>query len=203
MAAAWPHIWLVIRLIVFVWWFTSNDPSWTRWFTMVAIAIAVFVLNTGMLNGLANQAWDPMREHLHGLMHLAEPNQPQQNAQAQAAPGNGGGGNAVDPNPAQTAARLLAQRRQTNGTWLMHQVRRLERAGVLFLASIAPGVAEQHIARIEEEQRAEQARIEAEQQERERLRLEAEAAAAAASEQVEGEEGQQQHEQAQPPLIEI
>ncbi|KAJ3537087.1 hypothetical protein NM208_g6460 [Fusarium decemcellulare] len=68
------------------------------------------------------------------------------------------------------ARRLVAQH-QGPESWILSQVRRLERAGLLFLASIAPGVAERHIANLEAAARAE------------RERREAEAAAAAAAEE--------------------
>ncbi|KAK0651744.1 hypothetical protein B0T16DRAFT_454172 [Cercophora newfieldiana] len=189
-AAAWPHVWLLIRLVVFVWWFTSNDPSWSRWFTMVAIAIGVFILNTGMLNGLANQAWDPFRQHLEGLIPLAAPNQQAQppQAQRQAQPGAA----PAEPNPAQTAARLVAERRRANGHWLLDQVRRVERASLLFLASIAPGVAERHIAHLEAQERAERQRREAE----EAAAIAAAAAAAAAAEAENSPEGEQAPDEA-------
>lgn len=200
-AAAWPHIWLIIRLIVFVWWFTSNDPSWSRWATMVAIAIAVFVLNTGILNGLANQAWDPLRQHLEGLIPLADPNRPLRVGRpaplARPAAANANtrhddvtavaSRGPTEPDPAQTAARLLAERRNAN--WLVDQLRRLERASILFLASIAPGVAERHIAHLEEQERLERQRREAE---------------AASNEQENGgeEEAQQQGEERGDPVNE-
>ncbi|KAH8887491.1 hypothetical protein GQ53DRAFT_298021 [Thozetella sp. PMI_491] len=170
-AAAWPHIWLVIRLAAFVWWFTSSDSSWTRWITIITIAAIVFIINTGMLNGAAGQAWEPIRRHLEGLLPLADPNQPPPLAPAapQAAD-EGRGGRQQHPNPAETAARLVAEHRNTNANWLLNQVRRAERAGLLFLASIAPGVAERHIAHLEAQERAERQR-----------REEAEAAAAAAA----------------------
>ncbi|KAK0626452.1 hypothetical protein B0T14DRAFT_599849 [Immersiella caudata] len=192
-AAAWPHVWLLIRLVVFVWWFTSNDPSWSRWLTMVSIAIFVFVLNTGMLNALANQAWDPFRQHLEGLIPLAAPNQqpqpqPQRPGQPGAAP--------TEPNPAQTAARLVAERRRANGHWLLDQVRRVERASLLFLASIAPGVAERHIAHLEAQERAERQRREAE--EAAATAAAAAAAAAAATDTENGTEGEQAADETAP-----
>ncbi|KAL1884186.1 hypothetical protein VTK73DRAFT_5322 [Phialemonium thermophilum] len=174
-AAAWPHIWLIVRLIAFVWWFTSSDMSWSRWFAFVFGAIVVFIFNTGLFNGVANQIWDPFRRHLEGLMPLGGAGQGVANADNNthgAASANlgapresgyqPGGGEELDP--AATAARLVAERRNANANWLMDQVRRLERAGLLFLASIAPGVAERHIALIEAEERR---RREAEQAARE------------------------------------
>jgi hypothetical protein len=58
--------------------------------------------------------------------------------------------------PAQMAARIVAER--AGQSWFTAQVRRLERAGLLFLASIAPGITERHIANLEAETRAEEAR---------------------------------------------
>lgn len=195
LAALWPHIWLLIRLSLFVWWFTSADTSWTRWFTVLSIAITIFVVNTGFFNRMANDMFNPLRQHLEGLIPFGaleenrnrRDNDPAANAQAQ--PGQeGGNAPAVPagrqpgaPDPAQVAARLVEQRRNENGHWLLDQIRRLERAGLLFLASIAPGVAERHIANMEAAERAERERQEAaERVERER-REEQERAAAAAT----------------------
>jgi hypothetical protein len=182
-------------LTVFVWWFTSSDNSWSRWITVTLIAIAVFVVNTGILNGHVNQLWEPIRGHLDALLPLADAHAAPRAQQQPAAvrPIANDDNNAVAeqaaqqqtnvPDPAQVAARLLAQRRANNANWLMDQVRRLERAGLLFLASIAPGVAERHIAHIEAQERAAQAERERLQREaEERARSEAEAAAIATAE---------------------
>ncbi|KAG6355872.1 hypothetical protein INS49_015256 [Diaporthe citri] len=233
LAALWPHLWLLIRLGVFVWWFTSSDTSWTRWFTIMSIATAVFLINTGLLNGVANNVFNPVRQHLDGLIPLAPGananreaggNNPQ--AADQAAPGGGGDndgerrprpGQQGGPDPAQAAARLIAQRQQHNANWFVDQVRRLERAGLLFLASIAPGVAERHIAALEAQERAVGERREAEERaERERREAEERAAAeatasgtdgAAASSETQNSDsaetvggGNEQQQQQQPPI---
>ncbi|KAI1818111.1 hypothetical protein GGS20DRAFT_529787 [Poronia punctata] len=165
-AQVWPHIWMLFRLALFIWWFTSPTSSWSRWITVVSIAIALFVANTGLLNPLAEQIWIPLRRHLQNLIPLAaEPNRRR-----------GADGNDQNPerrgrpDPNEAAARLVQQRRQDNAEWLLHQVRRIERAAILFVASLAPGLAERHIAQVEAEARAERQRQE-----------EAEAAAAAAA----------------------
>ncbi|KAI3527900.1 ubiquitin family protein [Colletotrichum tamarilloi] len=168
-AQVWPHFWLVVRLALFVWWFTSPNAGWSRWITVISIAISIFVLNTGLLNNYFDQAVGPVRRHMENLLPLAAPNnvnEPVRPRDDQAVVGRDG-----QPDPTRAAARLVAQRRHDNANWLMDQVRRLERAGLLFLASIAPGVAERHIAHLEAEARAERQR-----------REEAEAAAAAAAE---------------------
>lgn len=179
-AALWPHVWLMIRLAVFVWWFTSSDTSWTRWFTIMSVATAVFLINTGLLNGIVHHMLNPVRQHLEGLIPLGgpDPNRDRDgngnNAQAAAQDGENNQTprpqqQRGQPDPARVAARLVAQRQEQNANWLLDQVRRLERAGLLFLASIAPGVAERHIAALEAQERAERERREAEERaERER-----------------------------------
>ncbi|KAM0327628.1 hypothetical protein ACHAQA_005921 [Verticillium albo-atrum] len=176
-----PHFWLVVRLGVFIWWFTSPNSSWSRWVTVVLIAISIFVVNTGLFDAFFDQVAGPVRRHLDNLLPLAQNNNPQNNAvpvpPADGQPPAAAARNNDPPNPAQAAVRLVAQRRHDNANWLMDQARRLERAGLLFLASIAPGVAERHIAHLEEQERAER-----------RRREEAEAAATAAAEAANGEQ---------------
>ncbi|KAL3425944.1 ubiquitin family protein [Phlyctema vagabunda] len=152
-----PHIWLLVRLIGFIWFFTSGNNSWPRIFLICSLALVVFIANTGLLNGVAEQVWGPIRRHVDRLLPLAGPEAalvPAANAvipQAQPVPvetqGNGPG-TELDPN--EVAARLIEQRRQANG-WFMAQVRRAEHAMLLFLASLVPGVGERHIAAREAE----------------------------------------------------
>ncbi|TGJ77131.1 hypothetical protein E0Z10_g10752 [Xylaria hypoxylon] len=157
----WRHIWMLVRLALFIWWFTSPTSSWYRWITVVSIAIILFIVNTGVLNPFAEQIWVPLRRHLENLIPLAADAQGQQQR-----PENPQGGDAQranparprDPDPANAAARLVEQRRENNANWLLNQVRRLERAGILFIASLAPGLAERHIAQVEAEARAERQR---------------------------------------------
>lgn len=168
----WQPVWLAIRLMVFIWIFTAQGASWSRWLTVITLAVLVFVLSTGMLNRIAEQVWRPIARHMENLLPaLDQPNRHREargNQQGEARDGAA----QPDPDPAQMAARLMAER-QGQDTWLTAQFRRLERAGLLFLASIAPGVAERHIENIEAEARAERARVEAAE------RAAAEAAAAA------------------------
>jgi hypothetical protein len=228
-AAAWPHAWLAIRLVLFAWWFSYTNPSLERWLSLVAAFVVVLAINTGIFNGMVHNAFHPMRAQLEGMIPFADPNraQEQDGQQNQGEGGrahqDGAGAANQDPNPAQTAARLVAQRQAHNGSWLWDQLRRIERAGILFLASFAPGVAERHIQQLEEQERAERRAAE-------EARAAADAAAAAAQEQAEaaaaaenqegheGERGdeqdggaaeqQQQQPQApgvqpQPPLVEV
>jgi hypothetical protein len=165
-AQMWPHIWLVVRLLGFVWFFTSGSNSWWRFFMFSAVAFVVFIASTGIFNGIAEQIWGPIRRHLETLLPLAAPNAPQAvppnqpaapqalgaDAPAQGQVGSAAGAPAAPPDPAQTAARLLEQRRVANENWIWTQFRRLEHAAILFVASLVPGVGERHIAaRVAEE----------------------------------------------------
>ncbi|KAI0537771.1 hypothetical protein GGR58DRAFT_470227 [Xylaria digitata] len=160
----WPHIWMIIRLALFIWWFTSPTSSWSRWITVVSIAITLFIVNTGVLNPFAEQIWIPLRRHLENLIPLAADAQGHQQQRPVADNAQGGDAqraNAArprDPDPADAAARLVERRRENNANWLLNQARRLERAGILFIASLAPGLAERHIAQVEAEARAERQR---------------------------------------------
>lgn len=176
----WPHIWLIFRLAIFVWFFTSPQSSWSRWLSVVGMAVFIFILSIGALHNFADLAWRPIAQQLENMLPRLE--QPQ----AEGAQGQEN----RDPEPAELAARLIAQREQEN--WIQGQIRRIERAGLLFLASIAPGVAERHIANLEAEARAERQRREAEAAEAAR-RQEEEAGNAEAG----GEPGAEASEQAQ------
>ncbi|PVH86965.1 hypothetical protein DL98DRAFT_582278 [Cadophora sp. DSE1049] len=175
-------VWLLVRLAGFVWFFTSGNPSWTRWFVIVGLGVVVFLYNTGMLNGIG-ELFGPIRRHLENLIPLAGPEAalvPAQNAAIPQAPARDAvpGGNLTpqqrqrgELDPAEAAERILEQRRQrlANGGWLVAQIRRAEHSLLLFLASLVPGVGERHIAAREAEANAAEAR-----------RLEAIAAAEAA-----------------------
>lgn len=144
-----PHLWNIGRLGFFVWLFVGPNSSWTRWFVVISAAVLTFVVGTGAFNGMSEHFWRPMMRHLESLFPtLDRPDQRQPVPAVQ--PG-------MEPDPTNMAARLVADhnRRQP---WLSEQLRRLERAGLLFLASIAPGVAERHIANLEEVARAEEIR---------------------------------------------
>lgn len=157
----WPHIWLIFRLGVFIWFFTNPQSTWSRWFSVVGIAVFIFIVSIGGLQSLADLAWRPVAQQLENMLPgLEQPPQRREGAQGQNR----------DPDPGEMAARLVAQR----GNWLQGQIRRLERASLLFLASIAPGVAERHIANLEAEARAERQRREAEAAEAARRREEEE-----------------------------
>lgn len=166
-----PMLWLLVRLAGFVWFFTSGNTSWTRLLIISGLALLLFIANTGVFNGIAEQAWGPIRRHLEALIPLAGPDaalvpaanaavvaQPERPAgeAEQANPGLRRRRRAPEPDPAEAAARILAGRRQNQG-WLSLQIRRVEHAALLFLASLVPGVGERHIAAREAEATAAEA----------------------------------------------
>lgn len=182
-----PMLWLIVRLAGFVWFFTAGNSSWTRFFMVSALAVGVFIVNTGFFNGIAEQLWGPIRRHIEALIPLAGPEAALVPAANAAIPQQRDGpppaGNEQRPrrrrgelDPAEVAAHLIEQHRQANAGWLMAQIRRAEHAALLFLASLVPGVGERHIAAREAEASAAEA-------ERHR-RIEAAAAAENPSEEV-------------------
>jgi hypothetical protein len=191
-----PLLWLIVRLVGFVWFFTAGNPSWTRWLMVSGLAFVVFIINTGIFNGVAEQVWGPVRRHLEALLPLAPapPREPtgiehvrnaeelrrlevehQQQHGALVAPTHEPPQRQRRPgelDPAEVAARLLEQRRQANAGWLITQIRRIEHSFLLFLASLVPGVGERHV-------RARELEDAAIEEERQRQIAAAEAATAA------------------------
>ncbi|KFY42590.1 hypothetical protein V494_02339 [Pseudogymnoascus sp. VKM F-4513 (FW-928)] len=159
-----PHIWLVIRLIGFVWFFTSGNTSWWRFCMITGLSVIFFIINTGVVN------WAPIRRHLENLiplaMPVANPDGAAAGQPAEAGAGAGTGARAGELDPQRVAQRLVQQRQRQNAGWFMSQVRRVEHATLLFLASLWPGVGERHVAAREEEDQAQRRREEAAEAER-------------------------------------
>lgn len=175
-ARVWENVWLLARLGLFIWWFTSPDTSWIRWLALVGMALAIFVINTRILEGVGEQVWGPIRRHFENLLPLGDGAGHGEPAVQRPAPPGSEGQNAnrnnqaaAEPQPAHMAARLIEHQRQMNENWLHNQVRRVERASLLFLASLAPGIAERHIRNFEQVQR----RMERERERQETVRNDA------------------------------
>ncbi|SZF01612.1 unnamed protein product [Blumeria hordei] len=158
-------LWLILRLVGFVWFFTVGSSSWFRWLMVSAMAILVFVIHTGILNSTAEQIWGPIRRHLNTLIPLGPLDGENAVQPLPRAPLLERDGNAIqpirngnthvrrtaEPDPAEMAARLIERRVQQNNGWIMAQIRRAEQALILFIASLVPGVSERHIAHREAE----------------------------------------------------
>ena len=151
---------------------------------ITGLSVVFFFINTGLVN------WAPIRRHLENLIPLALPvaNPEGAGAAPPAAAGAGAGtdGGTRELDPQRVAQRLMEQRQRQNAGWFMSQVRRVEHATLLFLASLWPGVGERHVAAREEEDQARRRREEV--AEAERVAAE-EAAQAAAGEVAEVDAG--------------
>lgn len=119
-----------------------------------------------MFRSVFQGLWDPIRRHADNLMPVAGHEQP--GADGRQAPLSGAGGTAGgELSPEQVAQRLLEQRRAQGEHVIRQLFRRVERAIALFLASLAPGVAERHIQARDAAEAALQLRLR-EREERER-----------------------------------
>ncbi|KAI9814246.1 MAG: hypothetical protein M1827_003412 [Pycnora praestabilis] len=146
------HLWLLIRLLGFVWFFTAGG-GWRRMTLLALGAFIVFAANTGIFNGLQQLIWDPIRRHLEALVPLAGQNQQERDRQAVASAREGQGQanrRPGEPDPSEAAERLIREHRARPRGWLRQSMRSVERAVAIFVASLVPGVGERHIAAREE-----------------------------------------------------
>ncbi|KAF2743943.1 hypothetical protein M011DRAFT_470840 [Sporormia fimetaria CBS 119925] len=161
--AAWAdHIWLAIKLAIFVYIFAGHG-SWYRPLMLVLISGLVYIFQLGVFDNQMNA----IRRHFEAL--LAIPEGAQQGPPAQpGAQGAAGTGGRVEPDrnlsPEEAARRLLAERQG----WVRSVIRATERAFALFVASLWPGVGERMVVvnearRVEERRRLEEAEREREE----------------------------------------
>ncbi|KAK1146939.1 hypothetical protein N8T08_002266 [Aspergillus melleus] len=167
------RLWLFTRLYFFCYMF-SEPYTWTRVLFVSLAVLASLLSETDYSQQLYRMLVAPVQQHLEGLVHSApgtEHAAGTNNANQPAAAARDGG-----------RAGLAAD--------LRHNLRRVERSLVLFIASLVPGVGERHV---EVRNAAEAARnAERTREEEERRRREEEAANAAQDQQP-----QQQQENAE------
>ncbi|MCJ1353357.1 MAG: hypothetical protein MMC33_003343 [Icmadophila ericetorum] len=204
------HLWLIIRLFGFVYFFTAG-AGWRRAIMLGICAALVFIAQTGALRPLQQAVWDPLRRHVEGLVPLGV-----NDRAAELNPNRGGveGQARIDAplDPRDVADRLVRERQAQNGSVVQRNLRRAERAVALFIASLVPGVGERHVAATEAaeaarqaEEREREARARREEEERVQ-REESEAAAAASSDEHFTDTEETQREQggsAHQPVVEI
>jgi hypothetical protein len=163
--------WLFMRLYVFTY-FISEPNTWRRYLLLSLITIVVFLPRDNLLQRGIVQ----VRRHVDIL--IGPPAPPARDAPAQAnadgvATPGGVQPAAVNPTPAEHAARLLREHEPRNPNAIRDVLFRIERAVAMFLASLVPGVGERHV-RAREDQRREAGRLENENEEDRRNREEAE-----------------------------
>ena len=173
------HIWLLVRLFGFVYFFTSGGGH-RRAILLGLCAFLVFIAQTGVFRPFLQSAWEPFRRHIENLLPLAN-NDRRLLPDAVVAENNFNAPQGTRhqnnvPTPQQAAERLLREREERDGNVIRQYLRRAERAIALFIASLVPGVGERHIAardaaeaaRREEESEREREREERQREERER-----------------------------------
>ena len=135
-------------------------------------AVILYILQSGALRPWVMHVWDPIRRHIEGLLPVPAVPPPPPPVAAAPTQTNAAGGaqqgpvhppNAatnttaaatptdpqrqptMTPNPADTAARLLAQRQNPYLALVRDYTRRIERGVALFVGSLVPGFGERHI----------------------------------------------------------
>ena len=204
------HVWLLIRLFGFVYFFTAGGGS-RRAFLLGGIAFLVFVAQTRVFRPVIQAVWDPLRRHVEGLVAGNDQNpaeQPAPPANSPAAAADDTQNRNREPTPQEAAARLLHERDRRNVGTLREQFRSVERAIALFVGSLVPGFGERHIAARDAAEAVRQA--EAREREEARRREEDETARAETAERQgrtteaqEAGEAQAPDQAAQAPLVEI
>jgi len=157
-------LWLLIRVFGFIYLFTSGQPS-RRTMMMGVAAAVVFAAQAGLFGN----RWDWLRRHLEGLIGVpgdVGAGQQRQDAPARAEDGqlqpNGVNRRNAQPDPQETAARLLRERPETGIERVRGVLTTIERTLALFLASLYPGLGERHVAarrRLEAQAREAQDRL--------------------------------------------
>lgn len=168
MQALLGHFWLMMRVLIFAYFFLGSNMGWQRPLALAAIGFVFFLVRAGALgDGAALRRW------WEGVVGV-EAARPAQGEGAQERQGRGGqqqDGNQQPPagqgaqptqrnampTPEQVAQRLLneeANRNQQQNAWWRERIRPVERAVALFVASLWPGVGEATVrARREMEER--------------------------------------------------
>lgn len=151
------NVWMLLRLLIFAYFVLGSGLGWRRPAILLAVGFLFWLVNAG-------PGGDRVRAAVRGWWEgvVAVPRQgvpahadgegeaPQQQQQRQQ---QGDGGRAGQmPTPEQVAQRLMAERQQRGG-WLREQIRPVERAVALFVASLWPGIGEAHVRAREAEER--------------------------------------------------
>lgn len=185
------HMWLLLRVLIFSYFLLGANMGWRRPLALLAIGAGFWLIRQGLLGdgGALRRWWENIINDARPQQPAAAAGQPgQQPGQAQA--GNARPGRM--PTPAEVAERLLNEdrnQRDQRVNWLREQIRPLERAVALLVASLWPGVGEAYVRAREEEERrrneeeiAARRRVEEERQQLENEKKKAEEEKAGASE---------------------
>ncbi|KAL2888189.1 hypothetical protein HOO65_040526 [Ceratocystis lukuohia] len=142
----WSEIWFILRLVLFIWWFAGGSSDLYRWAGALSMAMVFIAMNVGLFEDTGRRLWN---NFVGGLMPRIDAHGRPADAQHPTDPPQGG---QVPANPAVLAERLQRRVQRDQATWLLNIARQLERGLMIFLASLAPGLAEGHIANVEAEE---------------------------------------------------
>ncbi|KAF2756803.1 hypothetical protein EJ05DRAFT_44202 [Pseudovirgaria hyperparasitica] len=143
------HIWLAARLLFFLYMF-SGGSGWRRPLMMIGAALTIYLFQLGVFNAPV----DMLRRHFENLLPLPEERRREEQIRRNAG-----------LTPEQVAERLVQNHNNENVSWMRDQLRIVERALALFVASLWPGLGERMVAT--REARLRQQREEEEQRTRE------------------------------------
>ncbi|KAK5727820.1 hypothetical protein LTR17_012478 [Elasticomyces elasticus] len=167
------NIWLLFRVLIFVYFVMGSNLGWRRPAALAVIGVGFWMVRAGLFGegGLVRGWWE-------GVVRVG-PVQGQGGARGQGAQGQdaantqGGNVNAIPrgeqagaagqgamPTPEQVAQRLIDERRNGGQQQWREFVRPVERAVALFVASLWPGIGEAHVR--DQEREVQRARDEAE-----------------------------------------
>ncbi|KAK5684843.1 hypothetical protein LTS10_002918 [Elasticomyces elasticus] len=181
------NIWLLFRVLIFVYFVMGSNLGWRRPAALAVIGIGFWMVRAGLFGegGVARRWWE-------GVVRVGPAAPAQQAVGGQGQGGEQGGvvgqggvmgqggaaGQGAMPTPEQVAQRLIdEQRDQRLGRW-REIVRPVERAVALFVASLWPGIGEAYVRDQEREvQRVrDEAEVEARRREEEAKKAEEEKA---------------------------
>lgn len=122
------RMWLFIRLYFFCYMF-SEPGTWTRIFFVCLAAMISLLSDTGIPQQLYNMFVAPVQRHMEGVIQIPRLRRPSASQ------------NAADP----TRQPTRDNHREAQPAGLRHNVRRVERSLLFFMASLIPGVSERYV----------------------------------------------------------
>ncbi|KAK4948355.1 hypothetical protein LTR10_012889 [Elasticomyces elasticus] len=152
------NIWLLFRVLIFVYFVMGSNLGWRRPAALAVIGIGFWMVRAGLFGegGVARRWWE-------GVVRVGPAPQGQGagvQGGGQAVPGGEVAGQGAMPTPEQVAQRLIDEQRNGRQQQWREFVRPVERAVALFVASLWPGIGEAHVR--DQEREVQRVRDEAE-----------------------------------------
>ena len=135
------HVWLAVRLVIFVVLF-SGGASWRRRVMLGALALVIFIWQTGILDTQFAAARILYREM---FPHIPQPHHPEPSSPVR---------RHTPFDPSATAEIVVRRHNLRQRTRAREVYETIERVVALFVASLIPGMHERHVRAHEERERA-------------------------------------------------